>query len=82
MMLKLFCVFDSKVGSYLPPFSARTAGEAIRMFESSVKQEKSQMALFATDYSLFEVGSFDDQLATFEFPKAPAVIATASQFVE
>lgn len=82
MKFKLFCVFDAKIGAYNRPFAARTNGEAIRMFQSSVKQEASGMKGFEGDYSLFEVGSFDDMNAGFDCPPSPVQIAVATQFVE
>lgn len=82
MKLKLFCVFDAKIGAYNRPFCARTVGEAIHMFESSVKAEQSGMKGFEVDYSLFEVGSFDDVTGGFDCPNAPQQVAVATQFVE
>lgn len=82
MKLKLFCIFDSKVGAFNKPFAARTNGEAIRMFESAVKAESGGMRGFENDFSLYEVASFDDISAMFDVPKAPNQIAVATQFVE
>lgn len=60
MKLKVYTVMDSAVQAYLPPFTARAPGEALRMFEQSVQTPNHQFNRYAADYTLFEVGEFDD----------------------
>jgi len=71
MKLKIFSVFDSKVGAYMSPFFMRSAGEAIRALIATARDPKSQFGAFPSDYTLFEVGVFDDQWAKFEMPVTP-----------
>jgi len=58
--MKIFSVRDSKAEAFLPPFFAQTAGVAIRQFESAVNDESHDMHRFAEDYTLFELGEFDE----------------------
>lgn len=55
----LFCVYDSKVEGYLPPFTAMNRAVAIRMFTTAVLQEGSDFNNHADDYSLFEIGHYE-----------------------
>lgn len=60
MILELYTVQDSKVGAYMPPFAARSKGEALRSFMSACSDEKHQFNAHRADYVLFHIGSFDD----------------------
>jgi len=57
--LLLFCVYDSKVEGYLPPFTAMNRPVAIRIFETAVLQEDHDFNRHAEDYSLFEIGHYE-----------------------
>lgn len=61
MRTKLFAVFDSKVGAFMNLFQAPTAGAALRSFHQAALDPKSGIAAYPGDYTLMEVGEFDDQ---------------------
>lgn len=63
MKLKLFAVHDSKVNAYMNPFVARAAGEAMRSFENAVRDPNSQISQFPADFTLFEIGLYDEETA-------------------
>lgn len=63
-MLKLFTVYDSKTETYLRPFCLLTKGEAIRGFSETSNDPQSQICKYPADFTLFELGEFDDQTAT------------------
>lgn len=56
----IFTVFDDKAGAFLPPFTAKSAGLAIRMFEQLSSQPDHQFCMHAGDFTLFQVGTFDE----------------------
>lgn len=56
----VFSVYDVKAGAYLSPFFARTAAVAVRMFCSAVRDNAHDFHKYAEDYSLFEIGAFDE----------------------
>lgn len=62
MKLKIFSVYDCKIEAYAPPFFMRTAGEALRAWETTVNQdeETSNIAKHPADYTLFEIGEYDE----------------------
>lgn len=81
MKLKIFSVFDSKVSAYLPPLCMRTTPEAIRGFSAAVADQSHQFSKHAEDYTLFEVGSWDDQTAAIDLLPTPHPVAKAIEFV-
>lgn len=56
----VFSVYDVKAGAYLPPFFARTRAVAIRSFCAAVRDVGHDFHKYAEDYSLFEIGAFDE----------------------
>lgn len=72
MILKIFTIYDSKAEAYLQPFFMKSVGEAMRAFEDAVNDDKHQFAKHIEDYTLFEVGVFDDanaEIVTLSTPK-------------
>lgn len=65
MICGIFSVFDAAVKAYLPPFFARSKGEAIRSFSDAVNTEGHQFKKHSGDYSLWYLGEFDDSNAGF-----------------
>lgn len=80
-MLKVISVQDSIASAFLQPAYARTTAEAIRIFESHCRDPKSQFALHPSDYSLYEIGTFDEISGEIK-PTTPIVfISRATEFV-
>lgn len=80
MILKVFTVFDVKANAHLQPFFSTTAGQAIRMFESSVNAPDHQFAKYPTDFTLFEVGEYDDSNGSFNNHKAIIDLGNALKY--
>lgn len=77
MITKMYTVYDSKAEAYLPPFYMQSTGLAMRSFEDTVKDQDHHFAKHPEDYTLFEVGTFDDQTCTIETHKTPISLAKA-----
>lgn len=73
MKVKVYTVFDSKSELYLPPFYRRNKGEALRSWEASCNDPESQFSTYPADFTLFEMGEFDD--VSGEFTLAPAKVS-------
>lgn len=58
--MKIFTIFDSKAVAYLQPFFSKTEGTAIREIKLAANQEGSQFKKYAEDYSLFNIGEFNE----------------------
>jgi len=59
MRISLYTIFDSKAGAYLPPFTSVNDATALRSFESAIQQEDHDFNRHAEDYSLWTIGTFD-----------------------
>lgn len=60
MINRLFAVQDSKAGAFHAPFCAPSEGVAVRMMLDCVNREGHPYAMHPEDYTLYEVGEFED----------------------
>lgn len=81
MKLKIFSVFDSKVMAFNTPFFQRSTGEALRAWSDAVNGQEG-FAKHPEDYTLFELGEFDDTDAKFELYSTPRSLGLAVEFVK
>lgn len=81
MITKLFSVYDSKAQIFHRPLHALTKGEALRTFIDECKRPESQLCLHPEDYSLFELGWFDDASGKLAHLDAPFCLGTALELV-
>lgn len=80
MQLTMFAVFDRQVGAYLQPFFMRAQGEALRAFTASVNDPSTGFFKNPEDYSLCELGSFDDNTGVMT-AHAPVCVAQAASVI-
>ncbi len=81
MLLKCFTIYDSKTECYLPPFFQRSTGEAVRIFQDLSVDMDTSIGRHPADYTLFEIGAFDDQTAKFGFKTAFVNLGVAIEHV-
>lgn len=55
----MYCLFDSRSASFQPPFVASHEGEATRGVIMGLRSGKALFAQFPTEFSLYQVGTFD-----------------------
>lgn len=82
-LFRIFSVFDSKVCVYLRPVFAQSKGQVIREL-SDVVNDPAKQAAFSKhpgDYSLFEIGTFDDATASLVPHIAPERILVLHELV-
>lgn len=60
MKVGVFSIFDSKAEAYLQPFFSPNAGTATRALHQVVNDPSSNFCKFPADYTLFEIGSYND----------------------
>lgn len=82
MLFTVFSIFDSAIKTWLPPMYARNKGEMLRNFADAVQDANSKLAKHPGDYSLFELGTFDDDKCIFDMLKAPVRLCLALDFVK
>jgi len=79
--LKVFAVWDNAVGAYLTPHVIQTRGLALRAFMDEGSRPESQFAKHPLDFSLFELGDYDDELGCFINHNAPVNLGTLSSLM-
>lgn len=82
MVLRIYCIYDTKVESYSQPWFCPTNGAALRSFSDEVRNEKSNLAKHPEDYVLFELGEWDDQKGTIKMLDAKKSLGLALEYVE
>lgn len=82
MKLKIFACFDCKVEAYGNPFYMKTKGEAIRGFVEVVNDGQSQISKYPEDFTLFELGEYDDSNAKFLLHSTPISIGKGIEFIK
>lgn len=81
MKLQMFSVFDQPAGAYLPPFYARTRGEALRQFMDALCNPEHQFAKHPKDYTLFFLAEFDDNTGAIQCEATPSKMASAYELL-
>lgn len=65
MILTVCAVYDSAIKSYGRPFFVPHVGAAIRGFSDEINNSQSDLYKHPDDYSLYELGEWDDANARF-----------------
>ena len=71
MRLVLFTVHDSKTEAFIQPYYALTVAAGLRMFETAANDDNQNFHRHAGDYTLFELGTFDQDSAKFDLHHTP-----------
>lgn len=81
MITKIFSIYDSKAENFNLPVYLQSSGLAIRTFSDSVQDPNSPFAKHPADYTLFELGTYDDQTSTFDIFPTPKSLHVAIEFI-
>jgi len=79
---QLFSVYDTKAEVYTPPFFVPTLGIATRAFSDCVNSADHQFGKHPQDYTLFKLGTFDDNTAHLELLPAPQSIGNGLEYLD
>jgi len=85
MKLKLFVVYDAKTQSYGVPFFRDFTANAIREWSevaSNRSDKQNQIAKFPSDFTLFEIGSFEQGTGSVEIYETKYSLGLASEHVK
>jgi len=77
----MFAILDGKSGIYNQPWSAVSTGVALRMFSDIVNDPKTAISRHPEDYTICELGSFDDNTGTFEGLVSPKPLGNAASYI-
>lgn len=79
MRVKAFAIYDSKAAAYSPPFFQNTIATGIRAFGRICSDQESMVCQFPEDYTLFEVGEWDDQTGRMYPLETPRSLGLATE---
>ncbi len=79
--MKIYTVYDSKAEAYMQPFYQKTAGLALRDFQAAANSEKSSISQHPADFTLFEIGSYDERTGKVQPLDAFANLGTALEHI-
>lgn len=65
MIYEVFSVYDTKAQAYLPPFILPRVEQAQRIFADCINSDDHQFGKHPDDYTLFQLGQFDDDSGKF-----------------
>lgn len=77
--MKMFAIYDSKAEAYLAPIFCPTTAVALRMFKTAAEEEGHTFEKHAGDYTLFELGTWDEQTGHVTEHQAQINLGTALQ---
>lgn len=81
MIVKVFSVYDSKVEAYIQPFFMQSRGQAIRAFGDTAMDSSTNVGKHPADFTLFELGEFDDATARFDMHNTPVSLGVAVELI-
>lgn len=82
MIYKMFSIYDSKAEAYLQPFFMVTKGQAIRALTDILSDPAHQFSKYSADFTLFELGEYNDSNATFSILPSPLSMGVILEFVK
>lgn len=77
----IFTVFDSKAEAFLNPFYSNAVGLALRSFEAACNDATHDFHKYAADYTLFQLGTFNQESGTFDLLASPLNLGLAITFI-
>jgi len=75
MILYVFTVRDDKAAAYLNPFYVQNEALAIRAMRDCLGSSDHSFAKYPEDYSLYQLGTYDDAQGKFELFDKPTHVA-------
>ena len=76
--MKLFTIFDSQIPAHVNPFPARSVGDAVRMCQFLIKEQR-PFNSHPQHFTLFEVGAIDDISGVVSGLTAPKQVLTFTE---
>lgn len=79
MIMQCFCIRDDKASLFLTPFFARNSIEATRQVQAVANDPKNMLSLHGEDFSLYMLGSMDDETGWLAAQDVPVHLCKVSQ---
>ena len=81
MQQRIYTVYDCKAEAYLKPFFTSTKGLALRSFIDESNKPGTSLNTYPADYTLFEIGTYDEQTGQIVMHKAHENLGTALEHI-
>lgn len=78
-MYVIFNVYDAKAAAWLRPHFVRSVPEGLRVFQQAAMAPESFLSLSPGDFTLFQLGEFDEVTGKFDLLPVPESLGTALQ---
>jgi len=79
---KIFAIYDQKAFAYLPPFTLPRVEMAERTFLDCVNSDNHAFGKHPADYTLVELGTYDDLKGLISPYDAPKLIGSGVEYVQ
>lgn len=79
MILQMMGCYDKKARAFLPPFYSAHVDVAVRVFAQCANDPTHQVCVYADDFALYHLGTFNDENAGMEVFPQPRHMADALQ---
>lgn len=80
MKLKIFSIYDSQAAAFLPPFFLTNEAVARRHFYDSANDPNHMFCMHPNDYTLFMLGTWDDDNGFFDLLQVSINMGLATIF--
>lgn len=80
MMKKVIAVYDSKAEFFRSPMIFDSRGQAIRGFQDLANDDKTEIGKYGGDFTLFELGEWDQITGQYLIHEAKISLGTALEF--
>lgn len=79
----IIAVYDRQLDAYMRPFTAQSAGQAIRSFSDEVNRTESELNKHPEDYELHKLAEWDENSGKiWAAIEGPEQLAIASNLIE
>jgi len=82
MLHRVFSIYDHACEAYMRPFLAPTKGVAIRSFSELAQDTNHEVGKYPEQYTLFELGSWEDTNALYDLHDTPLPIGKGHEFIK
>lgn len=82
MIKNIYSVFDKKAQVFSNPFTTLNHGTAIRSFDQACKDPGTELSMYPNDFTLFCIGTFDDEFGTITPPATAELITHGKESVK
>lgn len=87
VLLRLYCIYDSKAEQFSPPQVYHNDMLALRAFEGIVNDDKMLIKKYPEDFTLYYVGNLDDSNGRYyiencDESRIPVMVGLAVEYVQ